>query len=86
MKNVITIAILALLSSCEKKEKTSPTPTPPAATSKIWCIYSNFAGNKAYLYCASTQEELNQKMTQYSQQGLTLYPTYEIKNTCAECQ
>jgi hypothetical protein len=25
-------------------------------------------------------------MTQYSQQGLTLYPTYEIKNTCAECQ
>lgn len=85
MKNVITIAILALLSSCEKKEKTSPTPTP-TSTSKIWCIYSNFAGNKAYLWCASTQDEFNQKMTQYSQQGLTLYPTYEIKNTCAECQ
>jgi hypothetical protein len=86
MKTTITIAVAALLLGSCKKEKTTQTPTQQPATTKVWCIYSNFAGNKAYLDCVSTQEDFNQKMQQYSQPGLTLYPSYDIKTTCAECQ
>ncbi|MFY8248114.1 MAG: hypothetical protein ACOVJ5_00240, partial [Gloeomargaritales cyanobacterium] len=85
-KVILTIAVVALLGSCEKKKKSSPAPTTPAATTKVWCIYSNFANVKAYLYCASSQDEFNTKMTQFTQPGLTLYPSFDIKSTCAECQ
>lgn len=85
-KVILTIAVVALLGSCDKKKKSSPAPTTPAATTKVWCIYSNFANVKAYLYCASSQDEFNTKMQQYTQPGLTLYPTFDIKSTCAECQ
>ena len=88
MKNLVMVIAIVLLSSCEKKGKTAPTPAPApvAPKSKVWCIYSNFQGHKAYLWCASTEEEFNSKMEQYSQPGLSFYPTYDIKNTCSECQ
>ena len=87
MKTTITIAVAALLlGSCKKKESSKPASTQPVSTTKVWCIYSNFANIKAYLYCASTQDEFNQKMQQYTQPGLTLYPSFDIKSTCAECQ
>ena len=85
-KVILTIAVAALISSCKKKESSKPATTQPVSTTKVWCIYSNFANIKAYLYCASSQDEFNQKMQQYTQPGLTLYPSFDIKSTCAECQ
>ena len=85
MKSITILAIALLLTNCDKKKKTvQPTVQQPAT--KVWCIYSNFNGNKAYLDCAATEQERNEKMAQYSQQGLTLYPTTEQKNNCEECQ
>jgi hypothetical protein len=89
MKSITILVIALLLTNCDKKKKTvQPTvqPTVQQPTTKVWCIYSNFNGNKAYLYCAATEQERNDKMAQYSQPGLTLYPTTEQKNSCAECQ
>jgi hypothetical protein len=85
MKTITIIALALILTNCDKK-KTNVQPTVQQPTSKVWCIYSNFNGNKAYLDCAKDDQERNTKMTQYSQQGLTLYPTTEQKNSCAECQ
>jgi hypothetical protein len=85
MKTITILALALILTNCDKK-KTTKQPTTQQPTSKVWCIYSNFNGNKAYLYCAKDEQERNEKMTQYSQQGLTLYPTTEQKNNCAECQ
>jgi hypothetical protein len=85
MKTITILALALILTNCDKK-KTTKQPTKQQPTSKVWCIYSNFNGNKAYLYCAATEQERNDKMAQYSQQGLTLYPTTEQKNNCSECQ
>jgi len=85
MKSITILAIALLLTNCDKK-KTTVQPTVQQPATKVWCIYSNFNGNKAYLYCAATEQERNDKMAQYSQPGLTLYPTTEQKNSCAECQ
>ena len=86
MKTIIIIAIGLTLATCDKKKANVQQVQQPIATSKVWCIYSNFNGHKAYLYCAATEQERNTKMDQYSQPGLTLYPTTEQKNTCADCQ
>ena len=85
MKTITILALALILTNCDKKKKTIQ-PTVQQPTSKVWCIYSNFNGNKAYLYCAKTEQERNDKMTQYSQPGLTIYPSTEEKNSCAECQ
>jgi hypothetical protein len=85
MKSITILVIALLLTNCDKKKKTVQ-PTTQQSTTKVWCIYSNFNGNKAYLYCAATEQERNTKMQEYSQPGLTLYPTTEQKNSCAECQ
>ena len=85
MKSITILAIALFLTNCDKK-KTTVQPTAQQPTTKVWCIYSNFNGNKAYLYCAANEQERDTKMQQYSQPGLTLYPTTEQKNSCAECQ
>lgn len=78
MKKLI---ILIALVGCQKKT-TKPTQTTQTQTSKVWCIYQTNFGNKAFLYCAKSEDEYNSKMNQY--QGMQL--STEIKTDCNECQ
>ena len=82
MKKLLII-LPALLLGCSKSNNVAPTPTTPPNT-KVWCFYQTNYGNKAFYYCAKSEQEYNAKYNECITNGLSI--AIEIKSQCSQCQ
>ena len=82
MKNLILIIFALTIFSCEKKKQLKPSTTTP--TGSVWCFYQTNYGGKAFLFCASTQDEYQQKQKQCIDNNLQVI--VETKVNCQSCQ
>ncbi len=83
MDKLIAITILLLITFSCKKETKQPQQVQPS-TSKVWCFYQTNFGNKAFLYCAKSELEMQQKQQEYINAQLQI--AIEEKTNCNLCQ
>lgn len=90
MKKVtLTLAIVALLSSCNKNNSTAPSNTNnnninTVPTGTVHCWYQVFNGMNTFYTCTTNQSEYNQVSTFCAANQMNMVVSQ--KNSCAECQ
>lgn len=89
-KVILTFAVAALLSSCNKNNNTAPSNsnnnnninTVPTGT--VYCWYQVFNGMNTFYTCTSNQSEYNQISTYCAANQMNMVVSQ--KNSCTECQ
>lgn len=83
MKKIILILVLSLFVGIACNKSSNKTLAP--STNEVWCIYNQLTvSQKTFLYCAKSKEEMQTKVQQYRDNGITV--TSEQKTDCNECQ
>jgi hypothetical protein len=77
---ITCLFFIILLSRCQKKS-TAPSSTAQTNT-KVWCFYQTNYGGHAFLDCAKSEQEYQQKLNMYN--GLQF--VVEVKSNCNDCQ
>jgi len=79
---IILNSSMLFLFGC-KKESKQPQAADPIQD-KVWCFYQTNFGNKAFLYCAKSEAEMQSKQQECINNQLQI--SIEVKSNCNECQ